>query len=212
MMARTHVMMGTRDELRSALRALDDSAEPVVLDLRGNGGGDSDALRRFTGAFFPDPAPVTIGWLRSRKGLRALTAEPWDAGRGYAGTLVVLVDSDSASASEVFARTVQLHRRGLVVGDLTAGAVMMARTHVMMGTRDHRFVPYAVSVTEAAVELPNGDTLEKTGVTPDEVVLPTPEDLRAGRDPMLSRAVALAGGTLSPEAAGLLFAEGPAAK
>jgi carboxyl-terminal processing protease len=184
----------------------------LVLDLRGNGGGDSDALRRFTGAFFPDPAPITIGWLRSRKGTRALTAEPWEPGRGYAGRLVVLVDSDSASASEVFARTVQLHQRGVVVGDLTAGAVMMARTHVMMGSRDHRFVPYAVSVTEAAVELPNGDTLEKTGVTPDELVLPTPEDLRAGRDPMLARAVALAGGTLSAEAAGHLFSEGAASK
>jgi carboxyl-terminal processing protease len=184
----------------------------VVLDLRGNGGGDSDALRRFTGAFFPDPAPLTIGWLHSRKGTRALTAEPWEEGRGYTGRLVVLVDSDSASASEVFARTVQLHKRGLVVGDVTAGAVMMARTHVMMGSRDHRFVPYAVSVTEAAVELPNGDTLEKTGVTPDEVVLPTAEDLRAGRDPMLARAVALAGGTLTAEEAGRLFAEAPAGK
>src|SRR4029078_3474173 len=123
--------------------------------------------------------------------------------------LVVLVDSDTASASEVFARTVQLHGRGTVVGDVTAGAVMLARTQVMMGSRDHQFVPYAVSVTEAAVELPNGDRLEKTGVTPDVLVLPSAEDLRAGRDPMLARAVALAGGTLSAEAAGRLFAEPP---
>lgn len=179
----------------------------LVVDLRGNGGGDSDALRRFTGAFFPDTAPVTIGWLRSRKELRALISERWRPDRGFAGTLVVVVDSDSASASEVFARTVQLRGRGTVVGDRTAGAVMLSRTHVIVGRRDHRIVPYALSVTEAAVEMPGGSTLERTGVVPDELALPTPDDLRAGRDPVLARAVALAGGTLGADAAGQLFPE-----
>jgi carboxyl-terminal processing protease len=179
----------------------------VVVDLRGNGGGDADALRRFAGAFFPDPAPVTLGWLRSRKGTRALVAERWPASRAFTGPLVVVVDSDSASASEVFARTVQLRSRGKVVGDRTAGAVMMSRTHVLMSSRAGRYVPYAVSVTEAAVEMPGGTALEREGVSPDEAVLPTPDDLRAGRDPVLARAVALAGGTLDPLAAGKLFAE-----
>ncbi|HET8644085.1 MAG TPA: S41 family peptidase, partial [Vicinamibacteria bacterium] len=138
--------------------------------------------------------------------LRALTAERPRRGRAYTGSLVVLVDSDSASASEVFARTVQLRRRGTVVGDRTAGAVRLSRTHVIMASRDRRFVPYAVSVSEAEVEMPGGDSLEKTGVTPDERVLPTAEDLRAGRDPALARAVALLGGALSPEEAGRVFA------
>jgi carboxyl-terminal processing protease len=179
----------------------------VVVDLRGNGGGDADALRRFAGAFFPDPAPVTLGWLRSRKGTRALVAERWPASRAFTGPLVVVVDSDSASASEVFARTVQLRSRGKVVGDRTAGAVMMSRTHVLMSSRAGRYVPYAVSVTEAAVEMPGGTALEREGVSPDEPVLPTPDDLRAGLDPVLARAVALAGGRLDPLAAGKLFAD-----
>jgi len=46
--------------------------------------------------------------------------------------------------------------------------------------------------------------LEKIGVTPDELVLPTGADLAADRDPALARAVALAGGTLTPEQAGKL--------
>ncbi len=179
----------------------------LVMDLRGNGGGDKGALRRFTGAFFPDGAPVTIGWLRSRKELRALIAERWQPSRGFTGTLVVVVDSDSASAAEVFARTVQLRARGTVVGDRTAGAVMLSRTHVIVGSRDHRLVPYAVSVTEAAVEMPGGAGLERTGVVPDALALPTSDDLRAGRDPVLARAVALAGGAVSADAAGQLFPE-----
>jgi carboxyl-terminal processing protease len=183
------------------------ASRALVLDLRGNIGGDADALRRLTGALMPDPAPVTIGWLRARGGQRALTAERWTADRGFAGPLVVLVDSDSASAAEVLARTVQLRGRGPVIGDRSAGAVMLARTHVRTVSRGHHLVPYALSVTEAAVVMPDGSLLEKAGLSPDEMVLPSAEDLRVGRDPMLARAVALAGGVLTPEAAGRLFAQ-----
>lgn len=179
----------------------------LVLDLRGNGGGDAGALRRLAGAFLDDDAPATIAWLRARRQVRPLRAERWPARRRFAGPLVVVVDSDSASAAEVFARTVQLRRRGIVVGDRTAGAVMLARTHVMTLVRDYRLVPYAVSVSEAAVVMPDGATLEKVGLAPDETALPLAEDLRAGRDPVLARAVALAGGELTPEAAGGLFSE-----
>jgi hypothetical protein len=42
-------------------------------------------------------------------------------------------------------------------------------------------------------------------VTPDELLLPTREDLAAGRDPALSRAATLAGASLDPKAAGALF-------
>ena len=47
--------------------------------------------------------------------------------------------------------------------------------------------------------------LEKIGVEPDAFVLPRPSDLAAGRDPALARAIALAGGNLSPDEAGRLF-------
>ena len=63
---------------------------------------------------------------------------------------------------------------------------------------------YATSITVGDVRMSDGSGLEKIGVTPDELVLPTGADLAADRDPALARAVALAGGTLTPEQAGKL--------
>ena len=64
---------------------------------------------------------------------------------------------------------------------------------------------YANSVTVADVLMPDGGRLEGRGVTPDELLLPAQADLAAGRDPVLARAIALAGGTISAEDAGKLL-------
>jgi C-terminal processing protease CtpA/Prc len=64
---------------------------------------------------------------------------------------------------------------------------------------------YATSVTMADIRMSDGRTLEHAGVTPDEIVLPTGDDLAAGRDPVLARAIAKLGGTITAEAAGKLL-------
>jgi C-terminal processing protease CtpA/Prc len=51
----------------------------------------------------------------------------------------------------------------------------------------------------------DGASLEKTGVQPDELSLPTPADLAAGRDPVLARALSLAGVSIDAEAAARLI-------
>ena len=53
--------------------------------------------------------------------------------------------------------------------------------------------------------MPDGRSLEGSGVTPDELLLLTGGDLAAGRDPVLARAAALAGLELDALAAGGLF-------
>jgi C-terminal processing protease CtpA/Prc len=64
---------------------------------------------------------------------------------------------------------------------------------------------YALSVTSANMVMSDGKSLEKVGVVPDIVLLPTANDLAAGADPVLSKAIALGGGTMDAATAGKLF-------
>lgn len=173
----------------------------LILDLRGNGGGAVETLLRLIGNFFDHD--VTVGDVKRRKETKPFIAKTRGAD-GFKGQLVILVDSDSASASELFARVMQLEKRGTVLGDRTAGKVMVSRTHPHQIGVD-TLVVYGASVTEADVIMSDGKSLEQTGVTPDEISLPTAEDLRARHDPVLSRAAALVGVKLDPFEAGKLF-------
>ncbi len=112
--------------------------------------------------------------------------------------LFVLVDSHSASASEMLARYLQLTHRGKIVGDRTSGRVNAAR--IFPGVIGSVYgVYYAIEIAVARAVMVGGDGLEGKGVLPDEVCVPTADDLRAGRDPCLSKALELAGGGGSAE-------------
>jgi len=173
----------------------------LILDLRGNGGGAIETLLRLIGNL--SDHDVTVGEDKRRKETKPLIAKTRGAS-GFKGQLVVLVDSDSASSSEILARVMQLEKRGTVLGDHTAGKVMISRLHAhQMGV--DTVVMYAASVTEADIIMSDGQSLERVGVTPDETSLPTAENLRARQDPVLSRAAAILGVKLDPVEAGKLF-------
>src|SRR6185312_12326947 len=145
----------------------------LLLDLRGNGGGYEETMLRMIGNLFDHD--VNIGELRRRKETKPLIAKTRGSG-GFTGKLVVLVDSRSGSAAELFARVVQLEKRGTVIGDVTGGAVMRAQAYGHQSGLDV-VVFYGVSVTDADIIMSDGKSLEGVGVTPDEMKLPTPNDL-----------------------------------
>ena len=64
---------------------------------------------------------------------------------------------------------------------------------------------YGASITDADIIMSDGKSLERVGVTPDELRLPKPSDLAAKRDPVLAYAASLGGVTISAEQAGALF-------
>lgn len=177
------------------------SSRSLILDLRGNGGGFVKTMERLTGNVFDKD--IKVAELKGRKPMDPSIAKT----RGKAifnGKLIVLVDGESGSASEVFARVVQLEQRGKVLGDVSAGAVMQSRAHSTdMGTQG--VVSFAVSVTNADLIMTDGKSLEHVGVIPDEIILPTGADLAAGRDPVMARAVEILGGKLTSEDAGKFF-------
>lgn len=173
----------------------------LLLDLRGNGGGFDVTLRYLVGSLFDHE--VHVGTRITRKGEKPMDVRPRDKGV-FTGKLLVLVDSRSASAAEVFTRLVQLEHRGTVVGDRSAGSVMEADFYPFqwgLGLPIH----FAAEITMADLMMADGKRLEKVGVTPDVLVLPAPADLAAGRDPVLARAAEIAGVELDPVVAGKMF-------
>ena len=172
----------------------------LILDLRGNPGGFSATLDRMVANVFDHDVKITDRV--TRKETKPEIAKP--VHRPFTGKLIVLVDSASNSAAELFARVIQLEHRGTVIGDRSGGHVMQAEIYPCKLGLDTELW-YAFSVTEADLIMNDGKSLERVGVTPDEILLPTPKDLAAGRDPVLSHAAQLAGVTLDPDAAGKLF-------
>lgn len=65
------------------------------------------------------------------------------------------------------ARVLQIEKRGVVVGDRTAGAVMQSRLHPHALGLD-RTLRFGISITNADVIMTDGKSLEKVGVTPDD--------------------------------------------
>jgi C-terminal processing protease CtpA/Prc len=173
----------------------------LILDLRGNPGGYVLTLERLAGNFFDHD--VKIAELKGRKAMKPQVAKT-NGKAAFAGKVIVLVDSKSGSAAELFARLMQIEKRGLVIGDVSSGSVMQSRGFDQsMGVET--VVLYGVSVTNADVIMTDGKSLEHVGVIPDEVLIPTPEDMAASRDPVLARAAELMGIKLDAEKAGTLF-------
>jgi C-terminal processing protease CtpA/Prc len=172
----------------------------LIIDLRGNPGGDVEALKYLVGGIFEKE--VKIADRTGRKGTKPEIAKARH--NPFTGKLVVLVDSKSASAAELFARIVQLEKRGVVMGDRTAGAVMEARHYSeKLGTDTVIF--FGASITEWDLIMSDGKSLEHEGVTPDELVLPGPDALANGRDPILAHGAEALGARVTAEEAGKAF-------
>ena len=93
------------------------------------------------------------------------------------------------------------------MGDRSSGSVMEAK-RFSYKTGNRTVVFYGASITDADIIMTDGKSLEHNGVTPDELLLPTAEDIANGRDPVLAHAAQSAGSKLTPEAAGKLFPYG----
>jgi carboxyl-terminal processing protease len=157
----------------------------LIIDVRGNPGGEIEDLQRFAGYLNKNETELftEIGRGKTQK----ITAKPRQPSFSDV-PIAVLVDSESASSSEVLARHLQLSGHAVIIGDKTAGKVSAARTFVQhIGTEAAVF--YGAQTTVARVVFPDGKDIEKIGVTPDLMCIPEAADLAAKTDPC--RALAL---------------------
>ena len=185
------------DEVIGKMRA----HKGVVLDLRDNPGGYIETLTRLLGGFFERD-------LKAYDRIRRIEKNKPEniVGRhnhAYTGRFVVLIDSGSASASEMFSRVIQLERRGFVLGDRSAGAVMGAQLY----THSVDYI-YGASITVWDAVMSDGQSLEHVGVQPDIMVLPTASDIASHFDPALAKAAGLVGVKINAQEAGAMFRQG----
>ena len=111
-------------DLRLALRELSSQGmKQLLLDLRGNPGGPLDQAIRVSNEFLPHGARIVYTRGRVRNSDQDYHAT--EASEFTQLPLVILVDRNSASASEIVAGAIQDHDRGLIVGETTFGKALV---------------------------------------------------------------------------------------
>lgn len=139
-------------------------ATGLVLDLRGNPGGLVDEAVDVVGAFVPKGSPVvtTVGLHDPRQVLKTTFAPVTTL------PLVVLVDRYSASASEIVSGALRDDGRAILVGQKTFGKAVVQRTVTLPNGG-------ALHYTIARYLTPKGFDLNHKGLTPNVVVITTPQ-------------------------------------
>lgn len=153
----------------------------LVLDLRGNPGGQVSSVDAAAGAFLPVGALVSTATGRwPAFETYAFTADA-STGTAYRGNVVVLVDSATSSGAETLARALQFYRRATIVGTRTAGKVMGVDAEVPLADGG------LLRVATMDIRGPDGHLLERRGVFPDDVANGDAVQLRTALS-VLSRA------------------------
>ena len=179
-----------RERLLESVTTLKDTPA-LILDLRGNGGGSAAMAEALIGSFFK--TKTVIGKAETRTGqpvtvafgaIKLIGLERGVPGRAdaYAGKVAILMDSDSASASEATAGGLQSTGRALVVGETSCGCLLAYLGYAVLPGGGE------LAYSEVGFTTVKGDRIEGRGVVPDIAVKRSREDIRANRDRTLEMA------------------------
>lgn len=127
----------------------------VILDLRGNPGGLLDQAEKVSDLFLKSGVVVTTKIGSSKKSYMARSARP-----EYDGEMVVLVDSGSASASEIVSGALKNNDRAVVIGEKTFGKGSVQQIFDLNGGA-------ALKLTIAGYLTPGDISIQDIGITPD---------------------------------------------
>ena len=160
----------------------------IILDLRGNHGGSAEAMIDVASAFLPadyllgnfiDRAGRTVVEARARK--QTLFAA--NALQAQNVPIVVLTSTATASAAEIFVAALKNQNRVKIIGQTTCGCVLAVKNQ-------HSLIDGgALDISELNFQMPDGKQLEGAGVAPTETITQTEQDITAGLDRALERAL-----------------------
>ena len=150
---------GVAVKFARALHALEDQKiAGLVIDIRDNGGGYLNECLDMLSNFIPHGTAL---WTREAGGqLNPVTVN----GGSVSFPIVVLVNENSASASEIFSAAMQENKAALVVGTTTFGKGLIQRSWDLSQG-------YELKVTVEEYYTPNKNTIQKKGLTPNIVVI-----------------------------------------
>ncbi len=150
----------------------------IIIDLRGNAGGLLNRCNELLETFLPPGRDLYITRTVTNSSTFTTNQEQF-----FKQPLIVLIDKNSASASEIFSGILQEQKRAIIIGQLSAGSVSVGR---MIEIRRYNA---AIMITSEQLFTANGTKLEGKGVIPDIEVDRTKDDIMAGRDPQLEKAI-----------------------
>lgn len=169
-----------RDALKEFALAKTDK---LLLDLRGNPGGYLDAAVSMSSWFLDSGKTVVIEDYGNNSKQKIYRSKGYDVFNENL-KFVILIDSGSASASEILAGALQDYKKALLVGEKSFGKGSVQE--VLDVTSDT-----ILKITVAKWLTPNGNSISEKGLTPDYTVSFTKKDIENKTDSQLNKAVDL---------------------
>ncbi|WP_348797055.1 S41 family peptidase [Flavobacterium adhaerens] len=153
-----------QDVAKETIKLMKDNINGLVLDLTDNGGGSMEEAVKLAGLFI-DRGPISI--VKDSRDKLSVINDPYK-GVIYRGPIVIIINGNSASASEFFASIMQDYNRAILIGSTTLGKATMQTIQPLEKNDERHFVKLTISKFYRIT----GKSHQATGIIPN-VSIPT---------------------------------------
>ena len=177
----------TADEFIKALDKLESKGiYGLVIDLRDNGGGLVDTAHKMLERILPDGEEVySFGFKNGKKEYYKTGFYKKESDREFELPILILMNGNSASASELFAGALKDHGYAEIVGEVSYGKGV-AQSVLEIRDKENKVIKGGIKLTTIKYYLPNGESINKTGIKPDYKIK---DDIGTVKDEQLEKAL-----------------------